>query len=108
MDRILSRSLQGGDLFNVHLEVRRELLKLESEQFDPAWRTEFALARAAFDRLSNLNKHQSLRGSMVYEAASKLRPVLDHFIRGETFMQPKPRPDLLVMTVNPHETRAVH
>lgn len=107
-DQILNRSIQGGDLFNVHPEIYRELLKLEATQFEPSKRTDFTLARAAFERLGKPKKHQTIKGSMVLSAAEKLRPVLDHFIGSDASARGKPRPDLLLVTVNEHETRAVH
>lgn len=107
-DRILSGSIKGGDLFNLHPEIFRELSRLEATQFEPSKRADFTLARAAFERLGKPNKHQSITGSMVIAAAAKLRPLLDHFIGSDASARGKPRPDLLLVTVNEHETRAVH
>jgi nucleoside phosphorylase len=106
-ERILNNSLQGRDFFNAYPEIHRELLKLEPQQFDVSKRTDFMLARAAFEHLVNPNKHETITGSMVQAAASKLRPVLDHFIVSKPLGPGKPRPDLLLVTVNDHETRAI-
>ena len=43
-------------------------------------RREFALARAGFERLSNLNKHETLTAQKVIAAAERLRPVLNHYL----------------------------
>lgn len=65
------------------------------------------LARAAFEHLVKPNEHETITGSMVYEAASTLRPVLDHFISSNPLNLGTPQPDLLLVTVNDHETRAI-
>lgn len=106
-ERILNGSLQGRDLFNAYPEIHRELLKLEPQQFHESKRTDFMLARAAFEHLVKPNKHETITGSMVHAAAGKLRPVLDHFIDSVPLGHGKPRPDLLLVTVNDHETRAI-
>ena len=59
----------------------------------------FMLARAAFEHLVNPNKHETITGSMVHAAASKLRPVLDHFIVS------KPLGPGIMSTVILHEDR---
>lgn len=106
-ERILNNSLQGRELFNAYPEIYRELRKLEPEQFDKSRRTDFMLARAAFEHLVNPNKHETITGSKVHEAARKLRPVLEYFIGSKPLGPGKPRPDLLLVTVNDHETTAI-
>jgi hypothetical protein len=79
-DGIVNRTLKDGDQFIAYRQIHGELQKLSPEEFEASKRTEFLMARGAFDRLMNPYKHQSITGSMVYDAAKKLRPVLDHYV----------------------------
>jgi nucleoside phosphorylase len=106
-DRILNGSLKGRDLFNAYPVICRELQKLDPRQFEESKRTDFMIALGAFEHLVKPNKHETITGSMVHAAAEKLRPVLDHFVGSEPLGPGKPRPDLLLVTVNDHETRAI-
>jgi hypothetical protein len=92
-DRILDRTLSGRDLFNSYPEIHRELEGLTPEQFDASKQCDFMLARAAFAHLVKPNKHESITGSMVYKAAKKLRPVLDHYVGAAPIAYPEQEPD---------------
>jgi molybdopterin converting factor small subunit len=86
VDSIVNRTIESRDMFTLHKEIYRELEKLSPDEFEESHRREFALARAGIERLSNLNKHETLNIQMVTTAAIRLRSVLDHY-RG-----PKPTP----------------
>jgi hypothetical protein len=79
-DAIVNHTLSGHDLFNACPQIYSELLKLSPEDFEASQRANFLLARGAFERLMNPNRHQSITGSMVIAAAEKLQPVLDHHV----------------------------
>jgi hypothetical protein len=78
-DRIVGNKLQGREHFDIYPEIHREIQKLDPKDFEQAAQADFMIARGAFAHLVNPNKRETPTGTMVSDAARKLRVVLDHY-----------------------------
>lgn len=81
---------QGRDHFNAVHEIYEELRRLDSRDFEQAYRHHFLLVRGQFQHLCHPNEHETINGGMVDEALNALRAVLPYYLGEGAHLDTKP------------------